>query len=125
VVVENPGIDEWFSEDTGMSPELTHWCPHGDALVLGGQAVPNDWSTQADPVVADAIIERCAAIQPILATARVLEHRVGFRPTRPVVRLEADRIGQSTIVHCYGHGGAGMTLSWGCAEDVNAIVMGP
>jgi D-amino-acid oxidase len=25
-------------------------------------------------------------------------------------------------VHCYGHGGAGVTLSWGCAEDVAALV---
>ena len=27
-----------------------------------------------------------------------------------------------TIVHCYGHGGAGVTLAWGCAEEVTALV---
>ncbi|CAF4450804.1 unnamed protein product, partial [Adineta steineri] len=26
------------------------------------------------------------------------------------------------IVHCYGHSGSGVTLSWGCAKDVVEIV---
>ena len=31
-------------------------------------------------------------------------------------------VGDGTLVHCYGHGGAGVTLSWGCADDVAALV---
>ena len=34
------------------------------------------------------------------------------------VRLELERRGSSRIIHCYGHGGAGVTVSWGCAEEV-------
>ena len=49
-------------------------------------------------------------------------HRAGLRPARPVVRLETVRSPGSTVVHCYGHGGAGITLSWGCADDVLAEV---
>jgi D-amino-acid oxidase len=57
---------------------------------------------------------------PELRTARVLRHKVGLRPVRPAVRLE--RVGD--VVHCYGHGGAGVTLSWGVAEEVVAL-LGP
>ena len=59
---------------------------------------------------------------PTLAGARVSGHKVGLRPARPSVRLEAEERGSTRIVHCYGHGGAGVTFSWGCAEDVVALV---
>ena len=55
---------------------------------------------------------------PALAGATVLRHQVGLRPARPVVRLERE----GDVVHCYGHGGAGVTLSWGCADEVVALV---
>ena len=123
VVVENPGITGWFSEDTGASCELTHWYPHGANVVLGGLAVAHDWNRDPDPAAARAIVRRCADIEPRLGTARVLEHRVGLRPTRPAVRLEAEQVGGARVVHCYGHGGAGVTLSWGCAEEVRDLLL--
>ena len=52
-------------------------------------------------------------------------HRVGLRPARPQVRLETvphEDGSPGGVVHCYGHGGAGVTLSWGCADDVLAEV---
>jgi D-amino-acid oxidase len=48
--------------------------------------------------------------------------RVGLRPARPAVRLETEGTPGGVIVHCYGHGGAGVTLSWGCAEEVADVV---
>jgi len=41
---------------------------------------------------------------------------VGLRPNRPAVRLEAEPLGDGRRVHCYGHGGMGVSLSWGCAR---------
>jgi D-amino-acid oxidase len=38
------------------------------------------------------------------------------------VRLEAEERAGGTVVHCYGHGGAGVTLAWGCAEEVAGLV---
>jgi hypothetical protein len=32
--------------------------------------------------------------------------------------LEAERQGNKFIVHNYGHGGAGITMSWGCAQEI-------
>jgi D-amino-acid oxidase len=48
---------------------------------------------------------------------RILRTVVGLRPYRPsgfVVR--AEKIGDKTVVHNYGHGGGGITLSWGTSE---------
>jgi D-amino-acid oxidase len=118
VVVENPGITEFFTEDTGPVPDLLNIYPHGDTVVLGGLAAPGDYSLQPDPDVATAIVARCVAVEPRLRAARALDHRGGLRPTRPRVRVETQQVNGTTLVHNYGHGGAGVTLSWGCAMEV-------
>lgn len=70
-----------------------------------------------------AILLRCAEVEPRLAQARVLGGRVGARPTRIKVRVDADLLVEGTlVVHNYGHGGAGVTLSWGCAENVLTLL---
>ena len=63
-----------------------------------------------------------SARKALLAGAPVLGHRVGLRPARRTVRLEAVPGETGTVVHCYGHGGSGVTLAWGCADDVLALV---
>jgi D-amino-acid oxidase len=60
---------------------------------------------------------------PALRGARVITERVGLRPYRPEVRLEAGTLpGGRTLWHNYGHGGAGVTLSWGCAREITSAV---
>ncbi|HET9900623.1 MAG TPA: FAD-dependent oxidoreductase, partial [Actinomycetes bacterium] len=77
-----------------------------------------------DPLVAAAIVERCASLLPALRDAAIVDTRVGLRPSRPAVRLEGSTLLDGRpVVHCYGHGGAGMTLSYGCAEDVVDLVV--
>jgi D-amino-acid oxidase len=123
VLIENPGIEEFFSEDTGDSPELRYIYPHQHTVVLGGSAEEGSWDLERDPAQSERIIRRCAEIDPRIAGARVLEHRVGLRPTRSRVRVErAPSINGTDVFHNYGHGGAGVTLSWGCAADVAAEV---
>ena len=47
----------------------------------------------------------------------------GLRPYRDrTFRLEPETVGDKFVVHNYGHGGAGITLSWGCAQEVVDIV---
>jgi D-amino-acid oxidase len=47
----------------------------------------------------------------------------GVRPFRNgSYRLDAETVSHKFIVHNYGHGGAGITLSWGCAAKVRDIV---
>ncbi len=74
---------------------------------------------EPDPATAAAIFERCAWLEPRLRDAAILEHKVGLRPGRPAVRLEAEQHSSGKrLIHNYGHGGAGVTLSWGCADEV-------
>ncbi|MDN3246942.1 FAD-dependent oxidoreductase [Streptomyces sp. ZSW22] len=122
VVVTNPGLTEFFSEDTGLSPDLLCFYPHGDTVVLGGTAIDGEGDLAPDEKVAAGILARCVEVEPRLAQVRVLEHRVGARPTRATVRVE-EEVGEdgTVVVHNYGHGGAGVTLSWGCAEEARAL----
>jgi D-amino-acid oxidase len=121
VVVENPGLDEFFIDDR-TAEEWICWFPHRDRVVLGGVAQPGATAREPDPAVAERIVERCAALEPRLGSARVLGHQVGFRPARPSVRLEEERLSGATCIHNYGHGRSGVTLSWGCAREVQEIV---
>lgn len=53
---------------------------------------------------------------------RLMKITVCLRPFRPSgPRLEAERFGDRTVVHNYGHGGAGWSLSWGCADEAAAL----
>lgn len=99
--------------------------PRTGDCILGGTLDEHNWDTRVDLAAADAIIARCTDIVPGLAGASVLEHIVGLRPGRPAVRLEESPAGRgrARVVHNYGHGGAGITLSWGCTEDVARILL--
>ncbi|MFD0373431.1 FAD-dependent oxidoreductase [Streptomyces sp. NPDC127114] len=118
VLVENPGVDTWFTAADGAADETTYFFPQPGRLILGGTAEEDDERTEPDPATAAAIVARCARIRPELADARVLGHRVGLRPARVGgVRLESEPLpGGGTLVHNYGHGGAGVTVAWGCAD---------
>jgi D-amino-acid oxidase len=126
VIAANPGLTEFFIGLPGDGHELVYVFPHGDTVVLGGTQVAGDWNTEPVPAAAARILRDCAAVEPRLRDAAVLGHRVGLRPVRPQVRLEAARDGASgpLIVHNYGHGGAGVTLAWGCARAAAALVTG-
>ncbi|HET6951109.1 MAG TPA: FAD-dependent oxidoreductase [Acidimicrobiales bacterium] len=123
VVVDQVGIEEWVCDD-GDDARLTYVVPRLDEVVVGGTAEDGAWDLRPDPAVAGAILDRAVALVPALAGAGVRRHQVGLRPARPSVRLEAEQREGRTIVHDYGHGGAGVTLSWGCAEEVAALVAG-
>jgi D-amino-acid oxidase len=117
VRVADPGLAGW-TLDEDHPDGLVYVVPRGTDVVCGGTAIEGDESTGPDPVAAERILARCRAVVPELASAPVLGHAVGIRPGRPSVRLERE----GDVVHCYGHGGAGVTLSWGCADEVVRLV---
>ncbi|MFD5720709.1 FAD-dependent oxidoreductase [Streptomyces sp. NPDC127036] len=123
VIVENPGVRDWLVSTDPAAGTTTYVFPQPDRLVLGGTTDEDDWSLEPDPEVAAAIVERCAALRPEVAGARVLDHRVGLRPVREAVRLEREVLPDGRVlVHNYGHGGAGVTVAWGCAREAAGLV---
>jgi len=121
VVVENPGIEDFFVEEQ-REDVWAGYFPHGRRVVMGGIATPGDWSLEPDPKIAAGIVERCTAVEPRLRDAPLIEHQVGLRPVRPSVRLEEETIAGARCVHNYGHGGSGVSLSWGCARAVQSLL---
>lgn len=56
---------------------------------------------------------------------RLMRTTVCLRPFRPAgPRVETERFDARTVVHNYGHGGSGWSLSWGCAETVAGLLQG-
>jgi D-amino-acid oxidase len=124
VVVANPGLTDFFVGEGEEPGRITYFFPHGATAVLGGTEQPGNDSRQADPATALRILRSCARVEPRLADAVVLTHRVGVRPVRPQIRLDTETLaGGRHVVHNYGHGGAGVTLSWGCAQSVRDEVL--
>ena len=127
VVVENPGITEFYI-DHGLrdGTDYVYAFPHGDVIVCGGTAEPGAFDLPPRPTVTKRILRDLCEVFPALRGARVVAERVGLRPYRPEVRLESQALpGGRVLWHNYGHGGAGVTLSWGCAREItDAVVAG-
>lgn len=117
----NPGLKKIVSDEDGPLG-LSYIVPRSNDCILGGTAEENNWSLEVSPETAEDILRKCSRLEPKLKDAKVLEHKVGLRPGRPEVRLEKEKLSGFTVIHNYGHGGAGFTLSWGCAEEVVALV---
>ena len=97
---------------------LMYAIPRRNDCVFGGTNEISD-NLAVDPAATSTIVAECSRVLKI-DNPRVLTERVGLRPFRKSgVRLERDRLSDGrTVVHNYGHGGSGFTLSWGCAENV-------
>ena len=112
----------WIDDAEISHGPVSYIIPRSDDCVLGGVAEEHNWSLDVDPAIATAIFARCCGLEPRLQTAEILQHRVGLRPGRATIRLERETVNGQTIIHNYGHGGAGVTLSWGCAADVVSLM---
>jgi len=110
VYVDGVDLDRWILDGSGP----TFAIPRSRDVVVGGTAEEGDWSRTVSAATTADILARAARLVPELSRARVRHAKAGLRPVRPEVRL--DRV--EDVVHCYGHGGAGVTLSWGCADEV-------
>ena len=113
-IEQDPGFGRFDQQ-----PEtLTYTIPRRDVTVLGGTAQKGDWDSNIREKDTEYILSKCEALWPELDRTKIVGQAVGLRPSRYEVRLEQENIDSRTIIHNYGHGGAGVTLSWGCADEV-------
>ncbi|HEV7126817.1 MAG TPA: FAD-dependent oxidoreductase [Ktedonobacterales bacterium] len=119
------GFRQVVMDDTGPNA-VAYVVPRVNDIVLGGTDDEGNWSTEPDPEVTAGILKRTAALVPWVARLTpddILNVVCGLRPVRSTVRVEAERLApERTLIHNYGHGGAGITLSWGCADEVVGLV---
>jgi D-amino-acid oxidase len=105
-----PGVPCVCDED-----QMIYVLPRNDRTIVGGSYQPGDEDEAVDPAETESLLARARALVPRLAHAKVLGARAGLRP----VRAGGPRVERvDDLIHCYGHGGAGLTLSWGCARRV-------
>ncbi|XP_036448671.1 D-aspartate oxidase isoform X2 [Colossoma macropomum] len=104
----------------------TYIYPGIDHVTLGGTRQKDDWRLEVDKGDSKGIMERCSQLEPSLQKAQVLEEWVGLRPGRRNLRVEKEWLQaqdrQVLLVHNYGHGGCGISLSWGSALDTVGLV---
>jgi D-amino-acid oxidase len=123
VRVEASGLRRVINCATGAHAPA-YIIPRRHDCILGGTATEHDWNMEINPVTAQEILAKCRQLEPALNDMPVLSHVVGLRPGRHEVRLELEWLaGQFPIIHNYGHGGAGFTLSWGCAKEVVELAL--
>jgi D-amino-acid oxidase len=102
---------------------LMYVIPRTNDCVFGGTNEISD-NLDADRATTSTIVTECSRILKI-KNPRVLNERVGLRPFRKSgVRLESEKVSDGrTVIHNYGHGGSGFTLSWGCVAEVFGLVI--
>jgi D-amino-acid oxidase len=121
-VVIVPKIDNLSCAIVCDDPPLMYAIPRANDCVFGGTNELSD-KPDVDPAVTARIVAECSRVLNI-DNPKVLTARVGLRPFRKSgVWLRPDRLRDGrTVIHNYGHGGSGFTLSWGCAQAVLKLI---
>ena len=123
VVYVRPRRPTRFLVDETSPHALAYVLPRPDVTVLGGTA-EDDWGLDVRPETTRSILSRTRLLDPSLTDAEYVGAAVGLRPGRSEVRLERETLPDGRpVVHDYGHGGSGFTLSWGCADEVVLLVL--
>ncbi len=94
-----------------------------DDCILGTTATEGEWSLEPDLEATRGIVERCRLLCPEIGEPEILGVGVGLRPVRSSVRIEKESLPDGrTLIHNYGHGGAGYTLCWGSASKAVSLL---
>ncbi|RUS80870.1 hypothetical protein EGW08_011389 [Elysia chlorotica] len=108
------------------SDDTHYFFPHSEDAVIGGVRQPGSYDLAPDPQESRRMLREMEERLPPLKGAKILSDWVGLRPSRDRVRVEAETVNcrgkQLKVVHNYGHGAFGISLSWGTAVRTANLV---
>ncbi|XP_030630481.1 D-aspartate oxidase [Chanos chanos] len=120
--VHAPWLKNFIRDGDGK----TYIYPGSSYVTAGGTRQADDWCLEVNKMDSEGILERCSRLEPSLHGGQILGEWVGLRPGRKNPRVEREWMQvkgrQVLLVHNYGHGGWGITLSWGTALDALGLV---
>ncbi|HEX3082774.1 MAG TPA: FAD-dependent oxidoreductase [Candidatus Saccharimonadia bacterium] len=112
--------------DYSISADGFYIYPRYNDTVLGGTTELDVESETADGGAVQLLVSGNKGVLPSLTLDQVTKSYGGLRPYREGgPRLEAEPLGNRQLVHNYGHGGAGVTLSWGSAHMALDLIAAP
>jgi len=123
-LANSAGLRNWLSDDDHPGG-VCYIIPRRDDIIVGGTDAAHDTNLEIDAQTASEMLARAISLVPQLAGCEVLEHKVGLRPARETIRLERVSGQDMTVIAAYGHGGGGVTLSWGTAQRVVELLDAP
>ena len=114
-------------ESSSNEQDIVYIVPRGDDLVvLGGLTQQDQWGTDISvevPII-QQMYDGCLEFLQELRELPLDEKepvRTGLRPlTKENVCVE--RVPNTHVFYNYGHGGSGVTLSWGCSQEIVQLV---
>jgi D-amino-acid oxidase len=121
VRLANPGLTNWIVDDN-FDGGMTYVVPRRADIVCGGIAEEGSWDVGISPETEEAILHRAMSLVPELVGLPIVSRAAGLRPARAAMSLEHVEGYAVPVVTCYGHGGSGVSLSWGCAEAAAELV---
>lgn len=121
IKIKPNGFNRVVADEEGPN-SLAVIIPRLNDIMIGGTTQENNWNLEIDPEDSKDIMKKVTNLYPEFKNAEIIGESVGLRPVRPEIRLESQYFGDQAVIHNYGHGGAGFTLSWGCAQEVVDLV---